>query len=300
MTDSSASDHDVRIFPGDRTIRVAAGENVLAAALAAGINLPHSCKSGHCASCRARLISGQIDYPRGTPIGLTPAEAVAGAVLLCQARALTDLVVEARRVRSVEQAEIKTLPARIARLDRLGTDVMRLMLRLPAVEPLRFQAGQYLDVLLDGGRRRSFSIASPPHDSELVELHVRLAPGGGFSEWLFREATVGTLLRIEGPISQFVYQDSDRPKLLVAGGTGFAPLKSILRHMLERRLAGMPRAVRRLEFFWGARTVDDIYELPLLAQWAARHPELTVTPVLSDDLARSARGSWWTHCIYMA
>ncbi|HPF27836.1 MAG TPA: FAD-binding oxidoreductase [Steroidobacteraceae bacterium] len=282
MTQDRASDHDVRILPGDRTIHVPAGDNVLAAALSAGINLPHSCKSGHCASCRALLLSGQIDYPHGHPVGLTPAEAAAGAVLLCQARALTDLVIEARRIRSVELAEIKTLPARIARLERLGPDVMRLSLRLPAVEPLRFQAGQYLDILLDGGRRRSFSIASPPHDADLIELHVRLSPGGGFSEWLFREAQVGALLKVEGPIGQFIYQDSERPKLLVAGGTGFAPIKSILRHVLERRLPGMPRSARHLQVFWGARTFGDLYELDLLAQWMAKHPELTVTPVLSD------------------
>ncbi|MCB1622982.1 MAG: 2Fe-2S iron-sulfur cluster binding domain-containing protein [Pseudomonadales bacterium] len=296
MSTSSVSDHDVRILPGERVIHVPAGENVLAAALSAGINLPHSCKSGHCASCRARLIAGQIEYPRGLPIGLTPAEAAAGAILLCQARALTDLVIEARRVRSVEQAEIKTLPARIARLERVGTDVMRLMLRLPAVEPLDFQPGQYLDVLLEDGRRRSFSIASPPHDRDLIELHVRLSPGGGFSEWLFTAAKVGELLKIEGPIGQFVYQESDRPKLLVAGGTGFAPIKSILRHVLEKRLPEMRGAAQRLDFFWGARTAADLYELPLVIAWSARDPELTVTPVLSDtaaaavDLPRHLRG----------
>ncbi len=281
-----------RLLPEGREFAASRGDNLLAAALAAGINLPHSCKSGNCGSCRARLVSGQIDYPRGRPLGLTTAEADDGFVLLCQAHARTDVVLEARRVRSVEQVEVKSLPARIQRLERLGTDVMRVMLRLPAVEQLRFLPGQYLDVMLDGGRRRSFSIASPPHDSDLLELHVRHAPGGGFTEWLFREAREGALLRIEGPLGSFVYQDDDRPLLLIAGGTGFAPIKSILRHVLERRLLGMTRASRRMQFFWGVRTPADLYELPLVESWVARHGEFTFTPVFSaaTDAASAQTG----------
>ncbi len=298
VTPEHKPSYRVQLMPGEREFASSVDETVLSAALAAGLNLPHSCKSGHCASCRARLVSGRTHYPRGRPLGLTPAEEAAGYVLLCQARALTDLVVEARRICAVEQVEIKTLPARIARLERLGTDVMRVMLRLPAVEPLKFLPGQYLDILLDGGRRRSFSIASPPHDSELIELHVRLAPGGGFTEWLFRQAQVGTLLKIEGPIGQFVYQDTDRPMLLIAGGSGFAPLKSILRHALERRLLGMPHAARALRLFWGVRTAADLYEWATVESWIARHPELSFTPVLSEpqnpaELAKAPRG--WVH-----
>lgn len=284
----SMARHTVRLLPEGREISVAAHENLLAAALAAGVNLPHSCKSGHCTSCRARLVSGRTQYPRGEPLGLTAEEREQGYVLLCQAHALTDVAVEARRIRSVEQVEIKTLPARIARLERVGHDVMRVMLRLPAVEPLRFQPGQYLDVLLDSGRRRSFSIASPPHDSDLIELHVRLARGGGFTEWLFNEARVGALLKIEGPIGQFVYQETERPMLLIAGGTGFAPLKSIMRHVLERRLLSLPRAARKMRLFWGARRVEDLYERKTVAAWTAKHAEIEFVPVLSHELADSA------------
>jgi CDP-4-dehydro-6-deoxyglucose reductase len=283
--------------PTEREFRVAADDNVLAGALAAGVNLPHSCKSGHCASCRARLVSGQLHYPRGRPLGLTIEEEAQGYFLLCQARADSDVVIEARHIRSVEQVEIKTLPARIARLERLSHDVMRVMLRLPAVEPLRFQAGQYIDLLLEGGRRRSFSIASPPHDSELIELHVRLAPGGGFTEWLFREARVGALLKVEGPLGQFVYQDTDRPMLLVAGGTGFAPIKSILRHVLERRLQGLSHASRTMRLFWGARTAADLYERAVVESWVARDPGLSFTPVLSAPEAEvgGSETAGWVH-----
>jgi CDP-4-dehydro-6-deoxyglucose reductase len=264
---------------------------VLDAALAAGLNLPHSCKSGHCASCRARLISGEIHYPNGRTAGLTEEEARQGYVLLCQARARSDLVVEARVIANVGDVEIKTLPCRVAKLTRLAPDVMQVLLRLPAVEPLTFKAGQYLDVLLDGGRRRSFSIASPPHDSRLVELHVRRVPGGGFTEAVFEQLREGSLLKIEGPIGQFIYREAEAPALMIAGGTGFAPIKAMLRQVLERGPA------RDIHFYWGARQAVDLYEEALVLEWARQFPRLRFTAVLSDattvDVTHRRLG--WVH-----
>jgi CDP-4-dehydro-6-deoxyglucose reductase len=252
-------------------------QSVLEVALAAGLNLPHSCRSGHCASCPARLLSGEIHYPNGRTAGLTAAEADAGYVLLCQARPRSDLRVEARLVANVTEVEIKTLPCRIARMERLAPDVMQVFLRLPAVEPLQFQAGQYLDVLLDGGRRRSFSIASPPHDNGQIELHVRHVPGGGFTSALFDTLRVGALLRIEGPIGQFIYRETAAPALLIAGGTGFAPIKSILRHALERG------STRSFHLYWGARRDVDLYEEQTVLDWAREFPNLRFTAVLSEE-----------------
>ena len=285
----SAEEHSVRIEPHRRTLRVEAGRPVLEAALAAGLNLPHSCKSGHCGSCRARLVAGEISYPNGRPVGLTPEEERTGQVLLCQARALTDLVVQARLVANVADVEIKTLPARIARLTALAPDVMQVMLRLPTVERLPFHAGQYLDVLLEGGRRRSFSIASPPHDSELLELHVRRVAGGGFTERLFADAgadsaglAVGSLLRIEGPVGQFTYREGRGPVLMIAGGTGFAPVKSMLRHVLETGIR------RDLHLYWGARHTRDVYEEARVLEWVSRNPQLRFATVLSEATATEA------------
>jgi CDP-4-dehydro-6-deoxyglucose reductase len=272
----------VRIEPHGRTIRASEGQSVLDAALSAGLNLPHSCKSGHCASCRARLLSGEVRYPNGRPLGITADEARQGYVLLCQARAVSDLAVEARLIANVDDVEIKTLPCRIAKMTRLAADVMQVFLRLPAVEPLRFKPGQYLDVLLDGGRRRSFSIASPPHDSELIELHVRRVPGGGFTEALFQTLHDGSLLRIEGPIGQFVYREQPAPALMIAGGTGFAPLKSMLRHALENG------STRDIWFYWGARQPVDVYEEALMLEWARKYPNLRFTVVLSEASGASA------------
>ena len=284
-------EHTVRIEPHGRVLRLAADQPVLEAALAAGLNLPHSCKSGHCSSCRARLVAGEIRYPSGRPPGLSAEEERSGHILLCQARALSDLTVEARLVASVADVEIKTLPARIAALAPLAPDVLQVMLRLPAVERLRFHAGQYLDVLLEDGRRRSFSIASPPHDSGLLELHVRRVSGGGFTERLFGGAegatgaaplAPGSLLRIEGPIGQFSYREGDGPVLMVAGGTGFAPLKSMLRHVLE---AGRRRDIH---LYWGARHRHDVYEEARVLDWVRLNPQLRFSAVLSEPTASEA------------
>lgn len=275
---------------------------MLEAALAAGLNLPHSCKSGHCSSCRARLRAGEIRYPGSRPLGITATEEQAGNILLCQARALTDLVIEARLIANVADVDIKTLPCRIARLTPLASDVMQVWLRLPAVESLRFQPGQYLDVLLDGGRRRSFSIASPPHDSELIELHVRRVSGGGFTERLFSGVgaagalETGALLRIEGPVGQFTYRSGTTPLLMIAGGTGFAPLKSMLRHVLEN--GASDSQARDIHLYWGARQPQDIYEEALLLDWVRRQPRFHFTAVLShsnDTGAGGHRRLGWVH-----
>jgi CDP-4-dehydro-6-deoxyglucose reductase len=285
-------EHTVRIEPHGRTITASAGRPILEAALAAGLNLPHSCKSGHCGSCRARLKTGRIDYPHVRPAGLSEQEAQEGNILLCQARALTDLVVEARLIANVAEVEIKTLPCRIARLTRLAPDVMQVFLRLPAVEPLHFHAGQYLDVLLEGGRgRRSFSIASPPHDRELLELHVRLVPDGLFTAQLFDTLRVGSLLRIEGPMGQFAYREGPAPLLMIAGGTGFAPLKSMVRQVVEGG------AHREIQLYWGARRPIDLYEESLVLEWTRQYPALRFTPVLSEVTAQEAgrRRVGWVH-----
>lgn len=310
----SGEEHSVRIEPHGRTLKVAAGEAVLQAALAAGLNLPHSCKSGHCSSCRARLIAGEIHYPNGRPPGITADEAGSGQVLLCQARPRSDLVVEARFIASVADVDIKTLPCRIARLTPLAPDVLQVMLRLPAVERLRFHPGQYLDVLLEGGKRRSFSMACPPHDAELIELHVRRVQGGGFTQRLFAGAAAGaaapavsrgpdsalapgSLLRIEGPMGQFSYRAGASPIIMVAGGTGFAPLKSMLRHVLETGIR------RDIHFYWGARHAADVYEEERVLAWTRRsHGRLKFTAVLSEaTLAEAAHHrTGWVHDAVLA
>jgi CDP-4-dehydro-6-deoxyglucose reductase len=253
-------------------------EPVLSAALRAGLNLPHSCKGGHCASCRARVLTGEVAYPDPQlPAGITPAEADERYALLCQAHAVTDVTIETREVRPAPEVEVRNLPCRIDRMERLADDVMAVFLRLPAVEQFNFRAGQYLDFILSGGRRRSFSIASAPADGKLVEVHVRRASSSGFTGQLFDTMRSGTLLRIEGPLGQFWFRgDSKRPPLMVGGGTGYAPLRAMVRQLLS---AGDRRPIR---LYWGARTSQDLYEDTWLRTVATVRPAFDYRPVLSS------------------
>ena len=277
MSDPAKELHHVTLLPEGRTFSVRPDESILDAALHLGINLPHSCKGGSCSSCRARIVAGSITYPFGRPAGISSEEEEQGFALLCEARPASSVSVQIREIRVADDVEIKDLPCRIARKELLAPDVMALFLQLPAIERLHFLPGQYLDVMLPGDRRRSFSIASPPHDSGLLELHVRRAPGGEFSQLVFTELKERALLRIEGPLGQFAYRnDPAVPALLIGGGTGFAPLKSILRHVLEKGLR------RELHLYWGARTVPDLYQHDLALEWQSRYPNFRYTPVLSN------------------
>jgi CDP-4-dehydro-6-deoxyglucose reductase len=279
----------VRALPSNREFHVRDGEPVLTAALREHFNLPHSCKGGSCGTCRGRVSSGGLQYPQGRPSGISAEEEAAGHALICQARALEDLVIEIREIRHVTDVEIRELPCRIERMQRLAPDVMGLWLRLPAVEPFSWQCGQYVDVMLPGERRRSFSLANPPHDAALLELHVRRAPGGAFSEQVFGELQVGSLLRIEGPLGQFIYRPGDRPLLLIGGGTGYAPLKAMIREVLETE------ARRDLMLFWGARTSADLYEDAWLRALAAKHARFRYTPVLSEQAAGAGHETGFVH-----
>lgn len=274
-------------------------QSLLDAALGASLNLPHSCKGGNCGSCRARLLQGEIYYPNGPPLGLSAGEVAEGFVLLCQARARCDVTIETYEITTPDQTLVKRMPARIERSVRLSHDVMGVHLKLPAAEEFRFEAGQYIDIMLPHGRRRSFSIASPPHDSRLLELHVRRVAGGEFSAPLFDKDTYGTLLAIEGPLGHFVYRHGTAPMLLVGGGTGLAPLLSILRHVTENGIE------RDITLYWGVRSERDLYAHAALQELMGRQPvqrraagsraRLRYVPVLSEPSPewRGSRG--WVH-----
>jgi CDP-4-dehydro-6-deoxyglucose reductase, E3 len=208
---------------------------------------------------------------------------------MCQARARSDLLIETHPITAPEQALIKRLPARIERAVPLSHDVMGLYLRLPAAEDFRFEAGQYIDVMLSGGRRRSFSIASPPHDSRPLELHVRRVAGGEFSSTLFDAGARSALLNIEGPLGQFVYREGAAPMLLVGGGTGLAPLLSIVRHVVEKGIE------RDTLLYWGVRGERDLYASAVLDGLAARTPRLRHVPVLSEPSPEWQGARGWVH-----
>jgi CDP-4-dehydro-6-deoxyglucose reductase len=284
--------HWVRLHPGGETFEVVDDEPVLAAGLRAGLHLPHSCRGGSCGACEARIVRGEVAYPNGLPPGITAAEAAGGRALLCQARAVTDLELEARALAVPEEVRIRRLPCRVETHELLCHDVVRLVVKLPALEPFVFLAGQYVDFLLPGGGRRSYSIASPPHQPDRLELHVRKVAGGAFTTQVFEQLGERALLRLEGPLGGFWLREAaTRPAVMVAGGTGFAPIKSMLQHLLH---TGSSRPVH---FYWGVRRPRDLYEGELVARWAAEHDWLNFTPVMSaprpEDAWTGRRG--WVH-----
>ena len=268
----------ITLLPAGQVIGTEAEETILDAALRAGINLPHSCKAGHCSSCRAKVVDGSIRYRSGRPLGLMEQEERDGYALLCQALpAMSAVSVQVREIKPAPEIQVRYLPCRIERLQPLASDVMAVFLRLPAAELFAFAAGQYVDVLLSGNRRRSFSIANSPHETGFLELHVRRVANGEFTTQLFDADKLKSLLRIEGPLGQFWFRDaSQRPALLVGGGTGYAPLRSMLRHLLERGDR------RSLHLYWGAQTVEGLYEDAIIREWCTRYPNLQYTPVLAD------------------
>ena len=244
----------ISLQPGNHTFEADDDQTVLEAALAAGLLLPHGCRDGACGACKGRVLEGEVEHAEHASGALSEAERAEGLALFCCARPRGDLVVQARSVTRAGDIQVKKLPCRVQKLERLAEDVMRIELKLPASENFAFRAGQYIDILLADGQRRSFSIANAPHDAGHLELHVRRIDGGRFTGHVFETMIEKEILRFEGPLgSFFLREDSTRPIVMVAGGTGFAPIKGIVEHAVH---VGNSRP---MVLYWGARQRNDLY-----------------------------------------
>lgn len=251
-------------------------ETLLDAAIRQGIALPYGCRNGLCSMCKGKLIQGQIKQQHPSE-GLAPAEQSQGYILCCQAIPCDDLVIEIDTIAPSQSMPVRRMPARVESIERLNHDVLRLRLKLPESFRLQFLAGQYIDIILKDGRRRSFSIANAPHDDTFIELHIRHIDGGRFTSELFEHLHDNDIFRIEGPLgSFFLRDDSARPVILMAGGTGFAPVKGIIEDTIAR---GIPRT---MHLYWGVRSREDLYLHELALAWAHQYPHIRYTPVLSD------------------
>lgn len=256
------------------------GSTILQSALDAGLVLPYGCRDGACGSCKGKLVDGSIDYGRYSEKALTAQERAQGYALFCQAKPLSDVAIEAREVRKAGDIQVRKLPARVQKLERAADDAMIVYLKLPANERLMFLPGQYIDILLKDGTRRSFSMANAPHDDEYVQLHVRHVPGGAFTDHVFRTMKEREILRLEGPFGTFfLREESAKPIVLVASGTGFAPIKALIEAALRKGVA------RPMTLYWGARRPKDLYLNALPERWTAEHSGFKYVPVISDALA---------------
>jgi CDP-4-dehydro-6-deoxyglucose reductase, E3 len=253
------------------------GETVLAAALRQGHILPYSCQSGACGTCKGRIESGRIDYGTVQEKALPDADRAAGKALFCQARPLEDLVIDVRVVSGIAGLRIKRMPARVQTIERVSDDAVILTLRLPANETLVFMAGQYVEILLKDGSRRAFSLGNAPHASETLQLHVRRVAGGSFTTHVFESMKEKEILRLEGPFGTFFLREDTKPIVLVASGTGFAPIKSVIEEALHKGIT------RPVTIYWGGRRPKDLYMNALAEGWAAAG-KLRYVPVVSDAL----------------
>jgi CDP-4-dehydro-6-deoxyglucose reductase len=273
----------VKIQPSAREFLAEPGETVLQAALRQGITLPYGCRNGACGSCKGKLLEGEVDYGSYTAYILPDYEKKLGFALFCQAKPLGDLVIEARVINAAGEIPVKKLPCRVQKIERPADDVAVLYLTLPANERLQFLAGQYLEIILRDGKRRAYSMANPPEDDTHLELHVRNMPGGAFTDYVFNKMKEKDILRFEGPLGTFfLREDSDKPIVLVASGTGFAPIQSILRHAFHRDLQ------RQMVLYWGGRRPQDLYCMDLCRRWQDEHDNFSFVPVVSDALPEDA------------
>lgn len=281
--------HKVTVQPSGKEFTVEEGETVLAAALRNGIGLPYGCKNGACGTCKGKLLQGELVYGAHTTSALNPDEQARGFALFCCSRPATDLVIEQRVLTGFGDIPIRKMPCRIAKIERPAADVAIVSLQLPANDRLQFRAGQFLEFILKDGKRRSYSIATAPHADELIQIHVRHMPGGVFTDQLFGVKTPAfkekDILRLEGPQGTFfLREDNPKPIVLLASGTGFAPVKAIAEHIFHKRInrdePGKP--ARPVVLYWGCRSRKDLYMMELPAKWAGDEPNFRFVPVLSD------------------
>lgn len=256
-----------------------AGETLLSAALRQRHLLPYGCRDGRCGACKCDLVSGSIaPYQAPTP-ALEPGDAEGGKILLCQARATSDLVIDIEEI-ATAPTTVDNLPCQVKNVDHAARDVLIVHLALPPNRDFNYLPGQYIDILLRDGQRRSFSIANRPEDSrnDGIELHIRRVPGGRFTARVFESIRTKEILRISGPYGSYILRSAPpTPLLMVAGGTGIAPIKALLEQVFAQS------ADQPIELFWGARDPQDLYLADWLTELAKKHPNLRYTPVLSED-----------------
>jgi CDP-4-dehydro-6-deoxyglucose reductase len=268
------------VQPSGRTFSVARDEPLLAAAIRQGIGLPYGCRDGACASCKCRLLEGRVIHGAHQRKALSEAEEAAGFVLTCCAAPQTDVVIEARTVPGAGDFPVRKMPSRVISIAQPTADVAVVKLQLPANDVLRYRAGQYIEFILRDNARRSYSMANAPHTQAtqpFIELHIRRMPGGLFTDQVFTTMKAKDILRIEGPFgSFFLREDSDKPIVLLASGTGFAPIKAIIEHLQVKGLA-QPTVL-----YWGCRSRADLYQHTWALEAAQRMPNLLYVPVLSE------------------
>ena len=271
--------NQVTLQPGNHVFTARDDETILDAALREGHVISYGCRNGACGTCKGTVLAGKVDYGAYQQSALTDAEKRLGKALFCQAKPLGDIEIQCRGAGAAGDIQIRTLPCRVQKMQRVADDIMVLYLKLPASERLQFLAGQYVDILMKDGARRSLSMANAPHDDEFLQLHLRNY-GGPFSQHVFTKLKERDILRFEGPFGTFFLRDdSNKPIILLASGTGFAPVKALIEHAFH---VNNPRP---MVLYWGARVRADLYMNELPERWTAARADFKYIPVLSEPRA---------------
>jgi len=282
--------YKIKIQSSGLEFHVKPSQTILEGAIASGITLPYGCQDGACGSCKGKVISGKYFLNEYQSSALTDSDIKAGNTLYCKSMAQEDLVIEPNIPEVYDQYSPKVLPVKVESLTRLNHDVMQMFLKLPAKETFRFKAGQYIEFIMGDGSRRAFSMANAPLDS-MIELHLRLIEGGKFTSFVFNEMKEKSIHRIEGPIGQFYLRDSEKPIIFIAGGTGFAPIKSIIEDMIANKNK------RKIYLYRGVRSKKDFYMNELVNDWIKKLEGLTYIPVVEDGLSEDARSGYVHHAV---
>jgi CDP-4-dehydro-6-deoxyglucose reductase len=279
--------YQVTLKTSGKQFTVTQDETLLEAALRQGINLPYGCKNGACGSCKGKVVKGKITHGQHSESALSKADETAGGILFCCSHPQSDLLIEAREVQGSGDIAIRKVPCRVNTISKPSSDVAILKLQLPAAERFQFLAGQYIEFLLKDGQRRAYSIATSPDQEGPLELHIRHLPGGVFTDFVFGVTNPALkekdILRFEGPLgSFFLREDSKKPIIFLAAGTGFAPIKSIIEQMQAKKIE------RPIYLYWGGRRPSDLYLDDLCKTWEKEIPNFQYIPVISDGLPEDA------------
>lgn len=275
----SAAAFQITVQPSGRSFGANADEPILQAAIRQGIGMPYGCKDGACGSCKCRKLEGTVVHGPHQAKALSAEEEAGGYVLTCCAVPRSDVVLESRQVTDESAFPVKKMPSRVASLEKVSHDVMVVKLQLPANDTLRYHAGQYVEFILRDGARRSYSMANAPHNGPGVELHIRHMPGGKFTDHVFTAMKEKEILRVEGPFGSFyLREDSDKPIILLASGTGFAPIKALIEY-LQFKGSSRPATL-----YWGGRRPADLYMDAWVKARMAEMPQLKYVPVISNAL----------------
>jgi len=269
----------ITVQPSGTQFACEADETVLAAAIRAGVGLPYGCKNGACGSCKGKVVGGAVTHKPHQARALSEQEKLKGMSLFCCALPEGDVVIEAREIGGSSDYPIRKMPTRVASITRAAPDVAIVTLQLPANEALAYRAGQYVEFLLKDGKRRAYSLACAPSLERPLELHIRHLAGGLFTDHVFGAMKERDILRFEGPLGTFfLREESDKPIVLLASGTGFAPVKALVEHLMHLKSG------RKVVLYWGGRRPQDLYMDELCQAWTTTLPDFTYVPVVSDAL----------------